>query len=280
MSRKRFYQDCYLKTGWLPMQPLAQRLAVGDACQLRQGRFQPLLNIADAHLIERIGVSQPVVLDPVDWRLSGDVQQTFSETLWAEDDEGERRAFTKQVLEFNQAGGYLFSAAQVSASLMTNWSQIRDEVTLKLTQLHYGFTDVYVVTGVARANDWALAVSGRAGGRLDVSASSGNSDHHVLLGHASARVEQRHGSVDFEQSEGRPAHFFRAKKLVISDAMHDHYLKQLLENTADLRPGEIANWLNASLLNLVKSNELNLTTSINFFAWADLSLDDIERLTA
>lgn len=280
MSRKRFFQDCYLKTGWLPMHPLAHRLAVGDACQLRQGRFQPLLNIADAHLIERVGVSQPVALDPVDWKLSRDVQQTFSETLWAEDDEGERRAFTKQVLEFSEAGGYLFSAAEVSALLMTNWSQIRDEVTLKLTQLHYGFTDVYVVTGVARASDWGLAVAGQAGGRLDISASSGSSDHHALLGHASARVQQRQGSVDFEQSEGRAAYFFKARKLVISDAMHDHYLKQLLENAADLRPGEIANWLNTSLLNLIKSNELNLTTSIGFFAWADLSLDDIERLTA
>ncbi|WP_248798723.1 hypothetical protein [Pseudomonas sp. MWU13-2105] len=278
MLRKRFYRDCYLKTGWLPMQPLARSLAVGDVCQLQHGRFQPLLNIVDAHLVEQVAVSQPIALDPIDWRFGQDGQQTFCETLWSEDEQGEHRAFTKQVLEFSQAGGYAFSAGAVQARLLTNWHQIRDDVTLKLTQLRYGFREAYVVSGVLQASDWALVVAAQEGARLDLSTALAGGDRHTLLGHGSTRMQQSQGIAEFEQSQGQSGFFFKARKLLLSDAMYDHYLGLLLDNPADLRPAEIANWLNAPLLNLTRSNELNLTTSIGFFAWAELSLDDVERL--
>lgn len=125
MSRKSFYRDCYLKTGWLPMQPLARSLVVGDVCQIQQGRFQPLLNLVDAHLVERIAVSRAIELDPIEWGLSQGVQQTFCETLWT----GERTAFSKQVLEFAHTGSFIFSAGSAQARLLTNWSQLRDDVT-------------------------------------------------------------------------------------------------------------------------------------------------------
>lgn len=278
MPLKRFYHDCYLKTGWLAMQPLAHSLNVGDVCQLRQGRLQPLLSVVDTHLVECLGISPPIALDPSDWKLSGNVQQIFCETLWAEGDDGERSVFTKQALEFERAGGYLFSTQEVQARLLTNWHQIRDEVTLKLTQMHYAFRDVFVVTGVTQASEWGLAVAGQPGARLEMSTALGNSDHHALFGHGSARVQQSQGMAVLEQSQGRLACFFKAKKMVLSDAMYDRFLGQLLENPAHLRPAEIANWLGAPLLNLIKSNELNLNTCIDFFSWADLSFDDLERL--
>jgi hypothetical protein len=275
MSKKTFYRDCYLKNGWLPAQPLARGLAVGDVCQLRLGCLRPLLNLADAHLAEKMALSRPLPLDPADWAFSRGVQQTLCETQWAADDDGERAASTRQVLEFSMADSFVFHAAAVQARLLTNWDQIRDDVTLKLTQLHYSFRDVYLVTAAAAASDWALAAAGQAGARLETSAAIGGGDHHALLSHASARDRQCHGLSDLERSRGRHAHFFKARKLVSSDAMRDRYLGQLLE-----QPGlEVANWLDASLLNLVKANELNLATSIGFFAWADMTLDDVELLT-
>ncbi|KTB84742.1 hypothetical protein ACTACG_02230 [Pseudomonas syringae] len=279
MSRKNFYRDSYLKTGWLPMQPLTRTLAIGDVCQVHQGRFQPLLNIVEAQLVERVAVSRALEFDPVEWRLSRDVQQTFCETLWAEDEEGEHRAYTKQVLEFAHSGSFVFSAGAVQAQLLTNWHAIRDDVTLKLTQLHYSFREVYVITGVVQASDWSLAVASQSGARLDMSAAMAGGDCHALLSHGSARVQQSQGIADYEQSRGQVAYFFKARKLILSDATHDHYLTRLLDNPARLPASELAHWLNAPLLNLVKANELNLNTSIDFFAWADLSLDDVERLS-
>lgn len=278
MSKKPFYRDCYVKTGWLPMQPLARGVAVGDVCQLRQGRLRPLLNLAEAHLVEKLALSPAVPLDPLDWGFSHGVQQTLCETRSSEDEEGERAASTRQVLEFGQPGAFIFHAATARARLLTNWDQIRDDVTLKLTQLHYSFRDVYVVTAVAVAEQWALAVAGEAGARLEMAVATSGGDRYALLSHGSASDSQAQGLAEFERGHGQPAHFFKAKKLVLSDAMHDRYLGQLLEHPGHLRPADMGNWLDTSLLNLVKSNELNLATAISFFSWAGLTLDDIEHL--
>lgn len=278
MSRTHFYRDSYLKTGWLPMNPLARSIAVGDVCHLQQGRFQPLLNCVDAHLVERVVVSHPLTLDPVSWHFSRDAQQVLCETHWAESEEGERSAFTKHVLEFRQAGGYVFSAEAAQARLLTNWHQIRDDVTLKLTQLHYSFREIYVVTGVVQASEWGLVIADRSEARLEMSTALASHDQHALLGHESTCVHQSRGIVELEQAQGRSAYFFKAKKLVLSDATHDRYLSQLLDNHARLLPSEMPNWLDTPLINLVKSNELNLNNSIGFFAWADMNLDDVERL--
>jgi len=280
MSRKMFYRECYLKTGWLPMNPLARHLSLGDVCQIRQGRFLPLLNLRHAHLVERVAASAPVAFDPVDWKLSLGVQQTFCETHWSEDEEGARNASTRQVLAFAQAGAFQFHAAAVNAHLLTNWDEIRDDVTLKLTQLHYGFREVYVVTEIAIADDWGLVIADQAGARLEMSAALGSSDSYALLSHASARAEQCHGIAVLERPPGQPGFFFRARKLVMSDAAHDHYLNQMLDNPSHLRPSDLANWFNTPLYNLVRTNELNLNSSIGFFSWTGLTLDDVELLAA
>lgn len=278
MHKLRFLQDCYRRTGWLPMQPLARELAVGDVCQLRHGRFVPLLNLAEAHLLEPLVVSTALALDAGTWRFGADVRQAFCETQWHEDGQGGHQAATKQVLEFTQAGGFAFSAASVQARLLVNWHALRDDVTLKLTQARYSFREAYVVTGVAEALDWGLVVAGEAGARLELVTALECSDRYRLLGHASARARQAHGIADFEQAQGQPGYFFKARKLVLSEAMHDHYLAQLLDNPGQLAASQVAHWLDAPLLNLARGNELNLNSSLDFFAWESLSLDDVARL--
>lgn len=278
MSRQEFYTDSYLKTGWLPMQPLTHRVAIGDICHIRQGRFQPLLNIVDAHLVEQISVSRQIPLENGDWRLSQGAQQSFSEARFAEGEDGERCSHTRQVLEFAHAGSFMFHAIEGSAQLLLNWNLIRDDLTLKLTQLHYGFRQAYVVTAVATMSEWGLVVAEQAGARLEMSAAFDNADRFLLLSHSSARADQCHGIASYDVGHGQAAHFFKAKKLVLSDEMHDRYLCQVIENSAHLRPHDIAGWLDANLLDLVKNNELNLNSCMKFFSWADISLDDVTRL--
>lgn len=278
MSRQDFYTDCYLSTGWLPMQPLTHCVAIGDVCRIGQGRFQPLLNIVDAHLVEPLSVSRIVPLAADAWRLSRGAQQSFCEAKSAEDEDGERCCQTRQVLEFAHPGSFMFHAGEVSAQLLLNWNLIRDDLTLKLTQLHYGFREAYVVTAVATMTDWGLVVAAQAGARLEMSSALDSADCFALLSHESARVEQCQGIASHDFGRGRAAHFFKAKKLVLSDEMHDRYLNQVVENSAHLRPQDVAGWLDANLLDLAKNNELNLNSCIRYFGWADLSLDDVMRL--
>jgi len=279
VSNMTWYHDCYQRTGWVPMAPLTRPLKVGDVAHIRHGRFQTLLNLADVHLQEA-PASREIGLDSAEWRFGRDVQQTLCETWRGVGDDGEAVASTRQVLEFAQPGAFLFHAGAVSARLMVNWARIRDDVTLKLTQLHYGLRDAYVVTGVARASDWALAVAGRAEAHVDMSAATVSADRYFLLGDASASAAKCHGIAAYERADGQDACFFRAKKLVLSDATVDRYLGQLLEGSANVQPHAVAAWLDGELLGLAKNNDLTLNTSIGFFSWADLTLDDVERLAA
>lgn len=279
MSKKEFYSHCYQQTAWLPMHPFTRRLALGDLCQLRQGRFQPLLNIGDAHLVENLLVSRDIPLDQNGWELSRGVKQLLCETQTELGGDSEDYYWTRQVLDFSQPGDFIFHARKPKANLLLNWAQIKDDLTLKLTQLHYGFRQVYVITGVATAEDWGLAVAGQADARLEMSAALSESNSFSLLSHNSARAERCTGIACYEKTKDQAAYFFKAKKLVMSDAMTDRYLSLVVENKAELGGGEIANWLQADLLDLVKVNELNLTTSIGFFNWVDMSLDDVALLS-
>lgn len=278
MSKQDFYTDSYLKTGWLPMQPLTHRVAIGDIGQIRQGRFKPLLNIVDAHLVEPLSVSRIIPLATNDWKLSQGAQQSFSEIRSMESEDGEQYSQTRQVLEFAHPGSFMFHADEVGAQLLLNWNLIRDDLTLKLTQLHYGFREAYVVTAVATMSDWGLVVAGQSGARLEMSAAFDSTDRFLLLSHRSASVDQCHGIASYDVGHDQVAHFFKAKKLVISDEMHDRYLHQVVENPTHLRPSDVANWLDADLLDLVRNNELNLNTCMKYFSWVDISLDDVTRL--
>jgi hypothetical protein len=259
VSKQDFYTDSYLNTGWLPMQPLTYRVAIGDICQIRQGRLSRIIPLSD-------------------WRLSLGVQQSFSEARFAEGEGGERYCHTRQVLEFAHADNFMFHANEVSAQLLLNWNQIRDDLTLKLTQLHYGFREAYVVTCVATMNEWGLVVAGQSGARLEMSAAIDSTDRFLLLSHRSAKADQCHGIANYDLGRGQAAHFFKAKKLIISDEMHDRYLCQVVENSAHLRQSDVASWLDANLLDLAKNNELNLNSCMKYFSWVDISLDDVTLL--
>jgi hypothetical protein len=280
MSKYEFYRHCFRETGWVPMQPLTRKLTLGDVCQIRDGRFQPLLNIGDAHLVENLLVSHAIELDKFAWTMSRGARQGYSETVADQDPSGERHQWTRQAVEFTHEGDFIFHAKHPKAWLVLNWNQIRDDLTLKLTQLHYSFRHAYVITGIATAEEWGLAVAGQNDARLEMSADIDTSDRFSLLSHDSARSDRCTGIASYEISHGEAAHFFRAKRLVMSDAMVDRYLIHLVQNKDELGHTEIANWLNGDLYNQFKANDLNLTTSIGLFSWTNLSLDDVERLHA
>lgn len=279
MLKRDFYQSCYAQTGWLPMQPLTHPIANGDVCQIHLGRMQPLLNIASIHLLEPILTSGEVALAPAEWGMSAGVRQTSCENLSLMEND-ERRHCTRQILAFDQPGSFAFHAIEPRARWLLNWNKIKADATLKLTQLHYSFRHIYVVTAVATMNDWALAVAGQANAHLEMTARLEDADFFSLLSHTTANTERSKGLAYLERGHGRPAHFFKAKKLVISDALYDHLLFHILEQPDGHRAHSMLRLLDTDPLNLLKANELNLTTAIEFFNWTDFSLDDVACLGA
>lgn len=278
MHNKSFYRDCYKRTGWVPVAPLTRKVEVGDLCQINHSHFYPLTNLSSVHLVEPVLVSQALALNPLDWRFSQGAQQIYCTVETLVNDEGEYCHRARQTLGFAEAGNFVFHGAQPKARLLLNWSQIKDDATLKLTQLHYSFREIYLVTGVAAVDQWALTIAGKPEAQLEMSAMLNDTDYFSLLSHSSAVAELCKDIATHEKCSITPAHFFKAKKLVLSDAMHDFYLNRLVEAQRVSHAPSIANWFDADLINLTRSNELNLNTSINFFDWVDISLDDVERL--
>jgi len=278
MLKADFYRACFLNSGWIPVQDFAQTIAIGDVAQIRNGRLQTLVNLQQAHLIETLELSRPLALGDLFWRLEQGVCQSLSETQTLQDDAAELYFQTRQVLEFSRRGDFLFHARHGSARYLLNWNLIRDDATLKLTQLHYQFRQAYVVTAVATMHEWGLAIAGQDEARLEMSSASNSCDRYGLLSHPSARAEVSRGIASFDVGKDRPAHFFRAKKLILSEATHDRYLSQLVENHAHLRDDEIAHWLNADLINLGRSSDLSLNTCGAYFSWCDMSLNDLALL--
>ncbi len=278
MFKKKFFRDCYKETGWVPMQPLTRKVALGDVCLIRDGHLQVLLNIVDAQLLDEVKFSQAVPLDASNWELSRGVKQSACKITACKDDEGDRYQRTKQVLEFSKPGSFMFHGSEPSAHFILNWDLLTDDLIVKLTQLHYSFRQAYVITGVASMKNWGLAVAGKSDAWLEMSASVGNTDWYSMISHSTAKTVKCKGIACNEMARGLQAHFFTAKKLVLSSAMHDHFMHHLLHNKSDKSPLEIANWLDTDLLNLCRNNELNLSTCLNFFEWVDISLDDVEQL--
>ncbi|WP_288393466.1 hypothetical protein [uncultured Herbaspirillum sp.] len=278
MHHADFYRACFLNAGWIPSQDLARPVAVGDVAQICNGRLQTLLNLQSGHLVETLAISRKLEFGDLAWRLEQGVYQSLSEAQTMQGEQGELYAQTRQVLEFARTGDFLFHARKGHAHCLLNWAEIKDDVTLKLTQLRYQFRNAYVVTAVATMHEWGLAVAGQDQGRLEMSATGTGGDRYTLLSDESARADASRGMAVFETGKDSPAYFFRAKKLILSDATVDLCLARLAHNQAHLHDSEIARWLNADLRNFAQNGDVSLNTCMHYFSWCDMSLDDLALL--
>ena len=264
------------------MQPLAAKLELGDFAQIRQSRLMPLGNICKLRLVHAIKSTDPIPLNPWDWQLESGVEKTAGNTRTQsqiqEDGQESQGAWSTQTLTFKQKGDFVFHGSKPKAQFIANWSEFKQDVTLKLTQVDYGFRDVYIVTAIASVNHWGLAIAAAEGAQLEIAAQTSEADCFAMLGHQSLVALQSRHIASFEKSAGRTAYFFKAKKLVLSDKKTDQMINQMLNQNGALDPDELASWLSADLINRVQANELTPNTCLEYFDWVDATLDDVEKL--
>lgn len=273
----QFCRACYFGTGgWLPMTPLHAKLELGDFGQIREGQFKPLGNIRKFPLAHPIKISDSIALNVWDWQLESDAERTASGIQLPTDDPETAQVWRTQGFVFNRQGGFVFHGAEPEARLILNWSEFCPEVTVKLAFSDYSFREVCVVTAIATLDQWGFAVAGRDGAHLEVAAQMKENDCG-LLGHESSKLLQSRHIACLEKANGRPAHFFKAEKLILSDKTRDHLIHQLLQQSGELRPDEMANWLSADLINRAQLNELNIKTCLDYFDWTDLTLEDLQK---
>lgn len=279
---KHFYQQSYLQSsGWLPMKPLSQPVELGDFFQISRQQIRPLGSIKSSAMVEPIQQSDRLNLNPLDWQLKDQVRQLYSKHQQIEGEHQDHQ-WTQQVLEFSEPGSFIFYANNPNCQLILNWSKIKDELTIKLTQSEYSFRDIYVVTGVARLSDWGLAIADKPGAQLETTAQLRTNNHFDLFRHHSSITQASQDLFQFDKSNEDPCYFFKAKKLILSDTKRDQCLHHLLQQY-DPREGQqplnlLTGWLNTDLLNAQQTQQLNMANCIEFFDWADANLDDIAGL--
>jgi hypothetical protein len=279
MSQQEYYRQCYLHTGgWIPVNPSSPSIALGDFCTLQRCELRPLGNItADLRLSENTLVSPELPLSPSDWKLQHAVSQVFTETERS-DSENDLGSKTRQVLEFEAAGGFVFHGHNPRCTVLLNWSQIVDEITIGLTQSHYAFREVYVITGVASVCPWSLTIAGKAGAKLETFTRKTNADVFSLITDETCQVVSKADISTHARSHEQPFRFIRGKRLVMSNWASEALLERLIANHEEGRIEFLSNWIDQNKFNAVQENELNLATCLKYFDWVNTSLDDVERL--
>jgi hypothetical protein len=178
---------------------------------------------------------------------------------------------------------------------IANWEHLQQHLIIKLTQINFSFREVYVVTDIANASSWTLAVAGSEKGELEIASNEETFGPVNIFGLSSARTIQAKDIEYYYCETGRYPNFFKAKKLITNReeaklitsnaitnlADKDDWANRFYGQELDFEPGRQTYYQgegNLDLLDMLKANELNPNTALRYFSWADASLDDIERL--
>ncbi|CAM4139472.1 hypothetical protein [Pseudoalteromonas byunsanensis] len=277
MIYKDFFFDSYNDSGWIPVHPFGLQAELGDVFQIHQGRMLTLLNAGcDLDLVNHIHANEAFPLRNDDWRHARNCLKV-DDSLIVEQQFEEQSVKRQQTFRFDKAGAYLFYGDNPMATYMRNWSQVAPELIVKLTQSKYTFREAYVVTAVARMSRWGLAIAATEGAELML---EGEREHSLcLFEQQRCNITNSSGLAFFEHNDERPMHFFKAKKLTISDRKFDEYLHELYKRGTYKPQLPIDNWLHSNLLSLSTTEQLNINTCQDFFQWQDATLDDVLLLT-
>lgn len=276
---QQFYREFYLHSGgWIPVMPLGCKLELGDFGQIARGGFKPLGNITQLRLVYEIKTTVPLALNPPDWQLESGLEKTSVSLYSQTNEQNISSTWSKQELALKQKGDFIFHGVEPKARLICNWSEFKQDITLRLTQTEYSFREVYLITALATVKPWGLAIAGADNAELDLVAETAQTDSYALLSHHSVTMQHSRQLALFENSADLPGYFFKAKKLVLSDRKKDQLIDRLLQKKAAQGEPVLADWLSGDLLNSVQTNELNAANCLEYFDWVDATLDDLEKL--
>ena len=259
------------------MYPLSQPILLGDFCQIQRSRLKPLGNLSQLNLAD-VYLSATLPMNEDDWKLSAGVNQIYYSTEQTINDQDQSLEWNKQILGFADIGSFVFHGTNPQCEFMLNWSELVENITVTLTQGSFSFRELYVVTAIAMLDSWGLAIAGKDEARLEMSSEISEADCYTLMSNPACRATESKYISSYSKSSGYPAYFFKAKKLVLTDRMRETFLSELLQQSEQLAEAQVANWIDAKLINKLKSNELNMVTALEFFTWVDVSLDDVELL--
>jgi len=294
---KKFYSAFYTKTNYIPSKPLNKTLYPGDFFHIINGEMIVLGNIFSSNIVDMKNVvfEHDIKLNADSWQFSDGVSKPYSGRGTGNGALDGVFEFSKQILAFETCGSFIFKSNKPEAVKIKNWTELQNELIIKLTQTYFSFRELYLITETASASDWTLAIAGAKNGELEIAMEIENFGLVDIFGHSSSKTIQ---SKDIEyynrQSERRPG-FFKAKKLAEQNESLPTFIDNLIYQRTLLnlwgkdfykynldtnQEQDNTNLNNAqiSILDLLSGNQLNPNTALLYFKWTDASLDDIEKL--
>ena len=290
-----FYTEFYQKTGgYIPTKPLNTAVYPGDFFQIKNGELILLGNIFRSGIIasEDVELSSGDKLNSANWNFSRGASKTYSGKDHGHDVTGEFD-HSRQVITFNDFGSFYFRSNNPEAVRILNWNEINQALIIKMTQTHYSFRELYIVTEVATTSDWTLAIS-EDKGELEIATEDENFGLVDIFGHSSANTIQSKNIDYYHRESKRIPSFFKAKKLIIQDEKIEVFISDLIQSQASTyewvssfydynfehepAPQSPPQITQGSFLDMLQANQLNPNTALNYFKWSDVSMNDIEKL--
>lgn len=294
---KKFYLTLYQRTsGFIPTKPMGQCMYPGDFFQIINGEMIVLGNIFRNNIISEddCQIEYNIDQNTASWNFSRGISKPYSVQDSLNESEKHYK-FSKQVIDFKEYGSFYFKSNDVKSVKIMDWSSIKDQLIIKMTQILYSFRELYIVTESASASDWTLAISGSEKGELELGIETEEEGPLEIFGQASAKTTQARDIEYYNREVGRKANFFKAKKLVVQPEKLETFISELIytqrthaqwvidffdfefEAPHVVSSNNIIN-SQSSILDMLQANELNPNTALLYFEWANANSDDIELL--
>jgi hypothetical protein len=296
---KQFYQEAYRKTGgYFSQIPNARNVYPGDFFQIRNGQMIILGNIFNPAIIdyEDVNFENEIPLNPSAWSFQRGCSKPYAGKGSGQNIIDGEFEYSKQILAFEERGSFLFKGNDPQAFRIANWSHFQDALIIKMTQTHYSFRELFIVTDCVALKDWTLAISGNKNGELEIATETENFGLTSIFGDPSNKTIQSK-EIEFYQNETiQKSQFFKAKKLVVNNDKIDVFIsnmisrednhqkwardffEQPLGETNNTYASPIDHAVGQNVLDLLQGNQLNVNTALNYFQWVNAGLDDLEQL--
>jgi hypothetical protein len=296
---KKFYKSFYSKTnGFIPAKPLSMNLYPGDFFQIINGEIIVLGNIFRKNIVgvDDVSFESAIKLNPVSWNFSDGVSKPYSGRDSGHNAIDGEFEFSKQVLAFDGFGSFFFKSSAPESVKIANWSELQQQLIIKMTQTVYSFRELYIVTECATTESWTLAIAGSENGELEIATESENFGLVDIFGDATAKTIQARDIDFYHREEKRKPSFFKAKKLIVQQEKLEVFISDLISDRM-----RVPSWVNnyyeydfyhdelsfstpvttnaqASILDMLQANQLNPNTALQYFDWTNANLDDVMKL--
>lgn len=280
----KFYQDLYLNSGgYIPLWPLKRTADLGDLFLIRYGYMIKIGNILEKYfdIYEDVHIEEDIEIDWNLWNIDSGVSYAVKSGIML----GERDGFVipedrhALMLDFEDKGSYFFRTAKIKEKCISNFHDFSFKLLQFLASEKFSFKEIFVLTSVAKVDDYAMMVASAANASAMISIDSQAKVPHNLSAFAklppSFQIEYMNQISTFHISEKGNQMFFKAQKLEASSHGKELIKKYINEQLPESMKAQAANILRFAPTEVLPANELFPSKVHELFRFRGMNLNDV-----